>query len=621
MEHLPDLLTALATFPAGPLPQAPLTEPCLERLRLALADVRDRPSAVGSGDLAGLVGHVVWRAAAAGQLPRVRVPASSPWPSAERWRAAGVRVASQSGGTFLLEPGDPWGPAWLRRPHASALPLPDLFAGTERRHRDDSPALAADPCWPAVLGQAFARFTSPGQREALRAAAFAPPGSTLLVALPTGAGKSLVGWGPALLGLPARGVTLVVVPTVALGIDQERQVRSLLTANRLADPSAPLAWHGDLPEDDRRAIKQAVRDGRQVVVFASPEAATTALAPALFDAVRRSLLRGFVLDEAHTVAQWGNEFRPDFQAVAGLRKEFLAVAPTAGLFKTRLLSATITQESYDTLDLLFGPTQPLAAVHLRPEPSFWVAKASGSAEQHQWVREAVCRLPRPLLLYVSRRKQAEDWAACLREEEQILRVGFVHGGSEDRQGVVERWRRNQLDIVVATSAFGLGMDKGDVRAVIHACVPETADRFYQEVGRGGRDGRASLSLAIYTDADLGDAARLNRERIITAKRGLERWEAMRATATDVPGRDGTIRVDLRARPSDVPSDSDANLAWNLRTLNLMARAQLIAVEHGPPPEVEPQPGEAPEAFDLRAREAFDAYFSQALARPGPDERL
>jgi superfamily II DNA helicase RecQ len=447
-----------------------------------------------------------------------------------------------------------------------------LFAGTERRHRDDSPALTADPCWPAVLGQAFARFTSPGQREALRAAAFAPPGSTLLVALPTGSGKSLIGWGPALLGLPVRGVTLVVVPTVALGMDQERQVRFLLDANRLGDPPAPLAWHGDLPEDDRKAVKQAIRDGRQVVVFASPEAATTALAPALFDAVRRGLLRGFVLDEAHTVAQWGNEFRPDFQAVAGLRREFRTVAPSSGLFKTRLLSGTITQESFDTLDLLFGPTLQLAAVHLRPEPSFWVAEAPDPAAQEQWVREAVRRLPRPLLLYVSRRQHAEDWAARLRQEEQIIRVGFVHGGSEDREGVVERWRRNQLDIVVATSAFGLGMDKGDVRAVIHACVPETADRFYQEVGRGGRDGRASLSLAVYTEADLADATQLNRERIITAKRGLERWEAMFATAMDVPGRDGVYRVDLSARPSDVPSDGEANLAWNLRTLNLMARA-------------------------------------------------
>jgi superfamily II DNA/RNA helicase len=225
-----------------------------------------------------------------------------------------------------------------------------------------------------------------------------------------------------------------------------------------------------------------------------------------------------------------------------------------------------------------------------------------------------------LLLYVSRRKHAEYWAACLREEEQIRRVAFVHGGSEDREGVVERWRLNQLDIVVATSAFGLGMDKGDVRAVIHACVPETADRFYQEVGRGGRDGRASLSLVVYTDEDLDDAARLNRERIISAKRGLERWETMRATATDVPGRDGVTRIDLRARPSDVPSDSEANLAWNLRTLNLMARARLIEIESEPPPTLEPVPGESPEAFDLRAREAFNTYFSQALVRPKPGHR-
>jgi hypothetical protein len=95
---------------------------------------------------------------------------------------------------------------------------------------------------------------------------------------------------------------------------------------------------------------------------------------------------------------------------------------------------------------------------------------------------------------------------------------------------------------------------------------------------------------------------------------------MRATATDVPGRDGVTRIDLRARPSDVASDSEANLAWNLRTLNLMARARLIEIESEPPPTLQPGSDESPEALDRRACEAFNTYFSQALVRPKPGHR-
>jgi superfamily II DNA/RNA helicase len=613
MTELPTVLAALADFPAAPLPAAKFKENCLERLRRALGQLASDPGAVGSGDLAGLVGHAVWRAAALGNRQSFPVPATAPWPAEAEWQAAGLRVTSRPGG-WLLDPGEPWTPDWLGP--SDRPPLTNVIAEVPRR-ADDGPAI--DPCWRAALGPRLARFTSPGQRSALRAAAFARPGSTLVVNLPTGSGKSLVGWGPALLGLPGRGVTLVIVPTVALGLDQERQVRGLLAGSGLGDPDAPLAWHGDLGDDDRRAIKMAIRAGTQTVVFASPEAASTSLAPAVFDAARAGSLRGFVVDEAHTVAQWGNEFRPDFQAIAGVRRELLGQCPATNRFRTRLLSATLTQESFDTLRQLFGPSPDLgpdgfrsvAAVHLRPEPEYWVVKATDD-EQKRWVLEAVRRVPRPFLLYVSRRRQAETWCDLLRAA-GMRRADFVHGRSGDRAGVLDRWRANHLDAVVATSAFGLGMDKGDVRAVIHACAPETVDRFYQEVGRGGRDGRASLALTVYTEADLMDAKKLNRERIISVARGLERWDAMRARTGSVPNRpQDVVRVDLRARPADVTEDSEANVAWNLRTLTLMARAGLVGLESEPPPDLDPEPAETPEAFDSRARGEFEDYFSRAV---------
>ena len=162
-----------------------------------------------------------------------------------------------------------------------------------------------------------------------------------------------MGFAPALLGWPARGLTLVVVPTVALAHDLAHQVREL--CGRIgADTTTPLAWHADLPDAERQVIKRAIRDGQQPILFASPEAVLQALSPALFDAAERGLLRSLVIDEAHLVAQWGNDFRPEFQSLTGVREELLKVCPPMSRFRTTLLTATLTPESFTTLRTLFG---------------------------------------------------------------------------------------------------------------------------------------------------------------------------------------------------------------------------------------------------------------------------
>ncbi|MBW4599607.1 MAG: hypothetical protein KME29_08330 [Calothrix sp. FI2-JRJ7] len=141
---------------------------------------------------------------------------------------------------------------------------------------------------------------------------------------------------------------------------------------------------------------------------------------------------------------------------------------------------------------------------------------------------------------------------------------------------------------MATSAFGLGIDQADVRAVIHVCVPETIDRFYQEVGRGGRDGRASISLMLYTETDIKIARGINENSAITVERGLQRWQNMFANKT--PLSDGRFRVPTDTPPSLLPEDIDmrgtqnkANRAWNIRTLTLMNRAGLIEIDFEEPP--------------------------------------
>lgn len=578
--------------------------PVGDRLRDAVAHADD-PDQVGWIDLAGLVGHHLRHTGESARVPRGGV-----WPTPDQWGLAGHVIEEERPDSLLVRAGPDWRPAWLDGA-AEVPPLAAAFAAERRRAAAPPGGYPADPAVAELTG--FAHYTSPGQRGAIRAFFASPPGSTVLVNLPTGSGKSAVGWLPAFAHAGTPGVTVVIVPTVALAIDQARQVRPHL--QRLRAEADLLAWHADLEEPDRRIIKRRVRSGRQAIVFASPEAVGSALAPALFAAASAGRLRTFVVDEAHLVAQWGNEFRPEFQALPALRDALLAASPPDRRFRTALLSATLTPATYRTLRVLFGELSAVSAVHLRPEPSYWVRKARSPEERRDLVVETVLNAPRPFLLYVSTQDAADKWAALL-SDAGLKRVAPFHGatGGEDREWVIDRWRAGRLDAVVATSAFGLGMDQSDVRLVLHACVPETVDRFYQEVGRGGRDGRACASVLLWADEDHRTAAVLNRERIISVDLGLKRWTSLFDTRTPVDGEPSCYRVRLDAVRPELEGTSEENEAWNRRTLSLMARAGLIGLEADPPPVIEPDPEETEEQTEARRDRAFDTYFRSARVR-------
>jgi len=155
------------------------------------------------------------------------------------------------------------------------------------------------------------------------------------------------------------------------------------------------------------------------------------------------------------------------------------------------------------------------------------------------------------------------------------------------------------------------MDKSDVRAVIHACIPESIDRFYQEVGRSGRDGHASVSMLLpCDDADKATAKSISKDRIISLEKGRDRWEDL-ITSGEPIGNTGVWRVNLKTRPTHIQQDSDANVAWNLRTLVLLNRAGIIRLESQEPPVVEKTVGESDHAFESRREQEMDEYFATA----------
>jgi ATP-dependent DNA helicase RecQ len=496
-----------------------------------------------------------------------------------------------------------WRPAWL--PGADSIEHGPLFAALKRKERRHASKVPGDPVWAELLGQDW--YLGAGQRLAVRAATLMKPGRTMLVVLPTGGGKSMAAHAPAVLEAQENATTLLVVPTVALALDQEQRLREQFGGGR-GRSTEDFAYHGGLAPDRKQAFRQRIADGNQPVIVASPEAVVQGLCSSLLRCAGRGGLRSIVVDEAHLVSQWGTEFRPDFQALAGVRRLLVAASPADRAPRTLLLTATVTQDSWRTLKTLFGTPELdlVVADHLRPEPSYWLAAAPDEATRKAWMFEALGVLPRPLILYTALREDADAWHALLHEG-GLRRIGKLHGSTPtlERARQLDRWSRSQTDVMVATSAFGLGMDKADVRTIIHACVPETIDRYYQEVGRGGRDGAASLSLMIHTPKDLRTARYLNTERVVGIEKGRVRWRHMYSQHESFD--DDRILVSLNALPPHIHCDSDANVAWNLRTLILMARAGLLELDAAAPPHLERGPDETDEVFEQRMQAAFERY--------------
>lgn len=512
--------------------------------------------------------------------------------SANNWSRLGLMANIWGAPRRIRLSAQPWLPDWLDVADES----PEAAAFGERPRRTFEVA-HGDPAI-EVLGRST--FLCPGQKSAVRAVLAMPSGATLLVNLPTGSGKSLCA--QVLAAAPfvrddGSGVVVVVVPTTALCLDQARAVKNLVPY--------PCAYYEGLAPEERRAIRNRLAAGEQRILFTSPESMMQSLRPALYSAARGGFLRAMVVDEAHMIEQWGDEFRPAFQELAGLRRglerEAQKHAPYAPRLRTVLLSATWTPMAVETVCALFGEgtMKMSAAVQLRPEPSLWLAPCDGDSVQSaeslraRRVMEALHHLPRPLILYTSKVEDTNWW------EKQLRHAGFERlakmtgqTGSAERARIIEKWATGALDVVVATSAFGLGIDQSEVRAVVHACVPENTDRFYQEVGRGGRDGRASMSLMIYTrvkrqadrrkeEDDLDVARGIGKKRIITLELGLERWKAMFESKKWLGN--GLYEMSLHAgRALDM--DNSYNRDWNSRTLTLMSRAGVIELDDEPPLE-------------------------------------
>lgn len=459
-----------------------------------------------------------------------------------------------------------------------ATPYHPTWSTDDARAFDPSPELAipaetvlAEP-WLWSLDQgAMKTWHSPAQKEACWQALTAKPGSTTLVGLPTGAGKSLT------FQLAARfssGVTIVVVPTTALAIDQ-----CLAAQQILSDFShlGPRYYSSNDPASDPASVREALKTGTCRLLFTSPEACVSGSLRSLIDELAAAgRLSRLVVDEAHIIDSWGGHFRVAFQLLAIRQKQWLDLS--GGKLRTLLLSATFTPYCLDLLKTMFGSGswQEFAAQRLRPEINYFRQGFALAGDRDAALLEALDRLPRPLIIYVTEVEEA------IRLRERIRDVGFAetecfHGDTKgaDRRRLLVAWRRNEIEIMVATSAFGMGVDKADVRAVVHACFPESVHRYYQEVGRGGRDGATSIALWMpVVPADRAVASGLLPRMLGADLIGI-RWRTMLEAAADED-------EDILSIPTNAKHDRlmggrsyGENIRWNKRLLLMMARAGLI----------------------------------------------
>ena len=309
-------------------------------------------------------------------------------------------------------------------------------------------------------------------------------GRDVLAVMPTGSGKSAIYQIPA---VAVSGPTIVVSPLIALQKDQAETLDELDTGGAAVVNSAT-------PAGIRREAFEDFEGGDLEFLFLTPEQLAK---PEILDTVRAAEPSLFVVDEAHCISEWGHDFRPDYLHLG-------EVIEALGHPQVLALTATAGQQVRDEIISRLGMRDPAVVVHGFDRPNIHLAAETFESENDKL--EALLRrvdwATKPGIVYVASRKHAVEIAAAL--SERGIRAFAYHGGmpAKERGPLQDDFMADKFDVIVATSAFGMGVDKPNVRFVFHYDAPHSIDAWYQEIGRAGRDGERAEALLFYRPEDL-----------------------------------------------------------------------------------------------------------------------
>ncbi|HUU89599.1 MAG TPA: RecQ family ATP-dependent DNA helicase, partial [Phycisphaerae bacterium] len=336
----------------------------------------------------------------------------------------------------------------------------------------------------SLLGDRFghAAFRE-GQEAAVRSVM---GGRNLLVVMPTGSGKSLIYQLPALL---ADGLTLVVSPLIALMKDQVDEMTARGVPATFINSSLSL-------EEQRARIRRCV-EGEVRLLYVAPERFQNA---AFLEMLRQVKVVRMAVDEAHCISEWGHDFRPDYRRLKAFR-ERMGNPPVTAL--TATATPRVQQDIVDSLGL--APAETDVHVHGfdRPNLVLGVRHAGNQGTKTDLVRDFLRREPGRGIIYVGTRRTAEDVAGAVADIEPDAVVYHAGLEPEERTLAQEAFLTGRARLVVATVAFGMGIDKADIRFVLHYHYPGSVEQYYQEIGRAGRDGLTSRCTLIFSPADRG----------------------------------------------------------------------------------------------------------------------